>query len=129
MDRTALGYEIRAVGLQPGSGSGDRRHQQGQHHHRGPVHQRLHRGFGWRYSVLGVDRRLINGFSNDYGFSGISVAALAADSPVALFAGIVFGALVVAGTPWSSTGTPAFRWSSSTSSRPQEPFWWPPCCW
>ena len=44
--------------------------------------------------VLGVDRRLINGFSPDYGFSGISVAALAADSPVGvIFAGIVFGAL------------------------------------
>ena len=34
--------------------------------------------------VLSVDRRLINGFSNDYGFSGISVAALAADSLWAL---------------------------------------------
>ena len=44
--------------------------------------------------MLGVDRRLINGFSNDYGFSGISVAALAADRPVGvIFAGIVFGAL------------------------------------
>lgn len=44
--------------------------------------------------VLGVDRRLINGFSPGYGFDGIAVAALAADNPAAvIFAGIVFGAL------------------------------------
>lgn len=44
--------------------------------------------------VIGVDRRLIAGFSSGYGFDGIAVAALAADSPVAvIFAGIIFGAL------------------------------------
>lgn len=44
--------------------------------------------------VLGVDKRLIAGFSSGYGFDGIAVAALAADSPIAvIFAGIVFGAL------------------------------------
>ena len=87
MDRTALGYEIRAVGLNPDAAetkvtivalciSG------------------CIAGLAGASHVLGVDRRLINGFSNDYGFSGISVAALAADSPVGvIFAGIVFGAL------------------------------------
>lgn len=44
--------------------------------------------------VLGVDHRLIAGFSSGYGFDGIAVAALAADSPVAvILAGIIFGAL------------------------------------
>lgn len=44
--------------------------------------------------VMGVDRRLIAGFSSGYGFDGIAVAALAADSPVAvIFSGIIFGAL------------------------------------
>lgn len=44
--------------------------------------------------VAGVDRRLIAGFSSGYGFDGIAVAALAAESPIAvIFAGIIFGAL------------------------------------
>ena len=81
MDRTALGYEIRAVGLNP-----DAAETAGI--------SKCIAGLAGASHVLGVDRRLINGFSNDYGFSGISVAALAADSPVGvIFAGIVFGAL------------------------------------
>lgn len=44
--------------------------------------------------VMGVDRRLIAGFSSGYGFDGIAVAALAADRPVAvILSGIIFGAL------------------------------------
>ncbi len=44
--------------------------------------------------VLGVDHRLIAGFSSGYGFDGIAVAALAADSPVGvILSGIIFGAL------------------------------------
>lgn len=44
--------------------------------------------------ALGVDRRFIDGFSPGYGFDGIAVAALAADSPIGvMFSGIVFGAL------------------------------------
>ncbi len=44
--------------------------------------------------VLGVDRKLIAGFSPGYGFDGIAVAALAGDSPVGvIFAGLIFGAL------------------------------------
>ena len=70
MDRTALGYEM-AMCIS------------------GCI-----AGLAGASHVLGVDRRLINGFSNDYGFSGISVAALAADSPIGvILAGIVFGAL------------------------------------
>lgn len=44
--------------------------------------------------VLGVDHRLIGGFSAGYGFDGIAVAALAADNPMGvILAGLVFGAL------------------------------------
>lgn len=44
--------------------------------------------------VLGVDHRMIGGFSAGYGFDGIAVAALAADNPMGvILAGIVFGAL------------------------------------
>ena len=44
--------------------------------------------------VLGVDHRLIADFSSGYGFDGIAVAALAADSPLGvILSGIIFGAL------------------------------------
>lgn len=44
--------------------------------------------------VLGVDRRLINDFSPGYGFTGVAVAALAADHPVGVAAaGLIFGVL------------------------------------
>lgn len=44
--------------------------------------------------VLGVDRRLMVGFSPGYGFDGIAVSALAAENPVGvILSGIVFGAL------------------------------------
>jgi len=93
MDRTALGYEIRAVGLNP-----DAAETAGISKAKVTIVALCISGciasLARASHVLGVDRRLINGFSNDYGFSGISVAALAADSPVGvIFAGIVFGAL------------------------------------
>ena len=93
MDRTALGYEIRAVGLNP-----DAAETAGISKAKVTIVDLCISGciagLAGASHVLGVDRRLINGFSNDYGFSGISVAALAADSPVGvIFAGIVFGAL------------------------------------
>ena len=95
MDRTALGYEIRAVGLNP-----DAAETAGISKAKVTIValciSGCIAGLAGASHVLGVDRRLINGFSNDYGFSGISVAALAADSPVGvIFAGIVFGALRV----------------------------------
>ena len=93
MDRTALGYEIRAVGLNP-----DAAETAGISKAKVTIValciSGCIAGLAGASHVLGVDRRLINGFSNGYGFSGISVAALAADSPVGvIFAGIVFGAL------------------------------------
>lgn len=51
-------------------------------------------GLAGATNTLGVDRRFIDGFSPGYGFDGIAVAALAADSPIGvIFSGIVFGAL------------------------------------
>ena len=87
MDRTALGYEIRAVGLNP-----DAAETAGISKAKVTIValciSGCIAGLAGASHVLGVDRRLINGFS------GISVAALAADSPVGvIFAGIVFGAL------------------------------------
>ena len=87
MDRTALGYEIRAVGLNP-----DAAETAGISKAKVTIValciSGCIAGLAGASHVLGVDRRLINGFSNDYGFSGISVAALGV-----IFAGIVFGAL------------------------------------
>ena len=77
MDRTALGYEIRAVGLNP-----DAAETAGISKAKVTIValciSGCIAGLAGASHVLGVDRRLINGFSNDYGFSGISVAALAA---------------------------------------------------
>ena len=80
MDRTALGYEIRAVGLNP-----DAAETAGISKAKVTIValciSGCIAGLAGASHVLGVDRRLINGFSNDYGFSGV------------IFAGIVFGAL------------------------------------
>lgn len=91
--RTTLGYEIRAVGLNK----------------RGAETAGINVGKAWIIAmlisggiaglagvnqVLGVDRRLISGFSPGYGFNGIAVAALAADDPLSVvLAGLIFGVL------------------------------------
>lgn len=93
MDNTTLGYEIRAVGL-------NRRASETA----GVSINKIMvvslcisgaiAGLAGASHVLGVDRRLIMGFSPGYGFSGIAVAALAAESPIGvILAGSVFGAL------------------------------------
>lgn len=93
IDKTTLGYEIRAVGLNK--------------HAAQTAGVSINKvvivslcisgaiaGLAGAGHVLGVDRRLIMGFSPGYGFDGIAVAALAADNPVGvIFAGLVFGAL------------------------------------
>lgn len=51
-------------------------------------------GLGGASQVMGVNRRFVEGFSASYGFSGISVAALALYNPVAvILSGTVFGIL------------------------------------
>lgn len=93
MDKTDLGYEIRAVGLNPEAAE-TAGISKGKVTVVALCISGCIAGLAGASHVLGVDRRLINGFSPDYGFSGISVAALAADSPVGvIFAGIIFGAL------------------------------------
>lgn len=48
-------------------------------------------GLGGAAMVLGVNYRFLDGFSSGYGFAGISVAALAAYSPV----GVIFSAFLI----------------------------------
>ena len=124
MDRTALGYEIRAVGLNP-----DAAETAGISKAKVTIValciSGCIAGLAGASHVLGVDRRLINGFSNDYASPWPPwrrTAPWALSSPASCSARC-------GRAPWSSTAPPAFRWSSSTSSRPWWSFWWPPRCW
>lgn len=93
IDRTTLGYEIRNVGIRPKASETAGIH----------IGKALMiafcvsggiAGLAGVNQVLGVDRRLISDFSPGYGFNGIAVSALAADSPIGVvFAGIIFGIL------------------------------------
>lgn len=93
LDRTVMGYEIKCVGqnLQASETAGIRI---GTVMVTAMVISGAIAGLLGGTHVLGMDRRLTAGFSSGYGFDGIAVAALAADSPVAvIFSGIIFGAL------------------------------------
>lgn len=93
IDRTTMGYEIKSVGLNPIAAE-----TAGINISKIMVISMLISGaiagLAGAGQALGVDRRFIEGFSPGYGFDGIAVAALAADSPIAvIFSGIIFGAL------------------------------------
>ncbi|MHB1392909.1 MAG: ABC transporter permease [Clostridia bacterium] len=93
LDKTTTGYEIKCVGLNPVAAQ-----TAGINIGRIMVVSMLVSGaiagLAGASNTLGVDRRFIDGFSPGYGFDGIAVAALAADSPIgAIFSGIIFGAL------------------------------------
>lgn len=90
LDRTAFGYEIQVTGynLQAARTAGI---------HVSSVYLRTFAiagavaGLGGAALVLGVNYRFIEGFSANYGFSGISIAALAAYSPL----GVILSALLI----------------------------------
>ena len=93
IDRTVMGYEIRAVGL-------NARSAETAGISIGKVMvislciSGAIAGLSGASHVLGVDRRLIMGFSPGYGYEAIAVSALAADNPLGIIlAGFIFGAL------------------------------------
>lgn len=93
MAKTTLGYEIRAVGMNSKAsetaGISISKIMVISLCISGAV-----AGLAGASHVLGVDRRLIMGFSPGYGFDGIAVAALAAENPIGvILAGGIFGAL------------------------------------
>lgn len=93
INRTTLGYEIRAVGLNKRAAE-----TAGINIGRALIIAMVLSGgiagLAGVNQVLGVDRRLISEFSPGYGFNGIAVAALAADSPLGvILAGTIFGVL------------------------------------
>lgn len=93
VDRTTVGYEIRTVGLNrlAAETAGI---QTGKVIITSLCISGAIAGVAGAIHVLGVDRRLIFGFSPGFGFAGISVAALAAENVLGvLFAGLIFGAM------------------------------------
>jgi ABC-type uncharacterized transport system permease subunit len=74
--------------------------------------------------VLGYRYRYYDGFSDNYGFTGIAVALLGRNHPVGVFfAALLFGVLCAAASSWTpsrstsrKTSSKCFRRSSSCSS-------------
>lgn len=93
MDKSVIGYEIRCVGLNlKASETGGI--NTGRIMIIAMMLSGAIAGLAGAGHVLGVDRRLVEGFSSGYGFDGIAVAALAADNPMAVIvSGMVFGSL------------------------------------
>lgn len=91
--RTTLGYEVRAIGLNPAAAESN-----GINVKRGMILALFisgaMAGLGGAGEVLGVHRRFIDGFSPGYGWDGLAVALVGGLNPVgALLAAILFGAL------------------------------------
>lgn len=107
LQRTTIGYEVRATGLNPTAAEN------------GGINVKREvilalvvsgavAGLGGAGEVLGVHRRFIDGFSPGYGWDGLAVALVGGLHPVgALLAAILFGALRSGGmTMTRVTGVP-----------------------
>ncbi|MFQ7452582.1 MAG: ABC transporter permease subunit [Flavonifractor plautii] len=128
MDRTALGYEIRAVGLNP-----DAAETAGISKAKVTIValciSESHRGPGQRQPCAGrgppPDQRLLQRLRLLRHLRGRPGGG----QPRGRYLRRHRVRRSCGRAPWSSTAPPAFRWSSSTSSRPWWSFWWPPRCW
>ena len=99
LERTTIGYEIRAIGLNTkASESGGIDIKKGI----------ILAGLGGAGEILGVHHRFIDGFSPGYGWDGLAVALIGGLNPYgAVFAAVFFGALRSGGQAMSrSTGVP-----------------------
>ena len=93
LEKTRFGYEIRAVGLNMKAAE-TAGIKVGGVMMKAMLFSGALAGLCGAVHVTSVGKRFISGFSPGYGFSGISVAALASDSPLGIvLAGIIFGAL------------------------------------
>ncbi len=93
LQRTTIGYEIRAIGLNPSAAEAG-----GISVGKGVVLALVisgaMAGLGGAGEVLGVHRRFIEGFSPGYGWDGLAVALVGGLNPVGiLLASVLFGAL------------------------------------
>lgn len=107
LERTRIGYEIRATGMNPTAaenGGIDVKREM----ILALVVSGALAGLGGAGEVLGVHRRFIDGFSPGYGWDGLAVALVGGLHPVgALLAAILFGALRSGGmTMTRITGVP-----------------------
>jgi simple sugar transport system permease protein len=107
LQKTILGYEIRATGLNPSAAE-----NAGIDVKRGMILALVLSGaiagLGGSGEIMGVHRRFIDGFSPGYGWDGLAVALVGGLNPVgALLAAILFGALRSGGMIMTrATGVP-----------------------
>ena len=107
LERTTIGYEIRAIGLNTkASESGGIDIKKGII--LALVISGALAGLGGAGEILGVHHRFIDGFSPGYGWDGLAVALIGGLNPYgAIFAAVFFGALRSGGQAMSrSTGVP-----------------------
>ena len=107
LERTTIGYEIRAMGLNPAAAE-----NAGINTKRGLilafVISGAIAGIGGAGEILGVHRRFIDGFSPGYGWDGLAVALIGGLNPLgSIVAAILFGAIRSGGITMNvSTGVP-----------------------
>jgi ABC-type uncharacterized transport system permease subunit len=108
LQRTTLGYEVRAIGLNPAAAESG-----GINVKRGIVIALVISGaiagLGGAGEILGVHRRFIDGFSPGYGWDGLAVALIGGLNPFGVvLAAILFGALRSGGMEMNRvTGVPS----------------------
>ena len=107
LKRTILGYELRAIGLNPTAAE-----NAGIRINRGIIISLVISGaiagLGGAVEIMGVHKRFIDGFSPGYGWDGLAVALVGGLNPVgSMLASILFGALRSGGMIMArSTGVP-----------------------
>jgi ABC-type uncharacterized transport system permease subunit len=107
LERTTIGYEVRAIGLNPAAAE-----NAGINIKRGIILALVVSGaiagLGGAGEILGVHRRFIDGFSPGYGWDGLAVALIGGLNPFgAALAAILFGALRSGGIAMNvATGVP-----------------------
>jgi len=107
LKRTTIGYEVRAIGLNPAAAESG-----GINIKRGVILALVisgaMAGLGGAGEVLGVHRRFIDGFSPGYGWDGLAVALIGGLNPLgAVLAAILFGTLRSGGMAMNRvTGVP-----------------------
>ncbi len=107
LDKTTVGYEVRAIGLNPTAAK-----NAGINVKKGIIVALVVSGaiagLGGAGEVLGVHRRFIDGFSPGYGWDGLAVALIGGLNPIgAVVAAIFFGALRSGGMTMNRvTGVP-----------------------
>jgi ABC-type uncharacterized transport system permease subunit len=107
LKRTILGYELRAIGLNPTAAE-----NAGIKIDRGIIISLVISGaiagLGGAVEIMGVHKRFIDGFSPGYGWDGLAVALVGGLNPVgSMLASILFGALRSGGVVMArSTGVP-----------------------